>query len=130
MRAGVRYRFLLVSAAAFGLDALIAIWLRTEFGWAVWTAAAVSFLTVAVAAYPLHEYWTFSREGGRGSARRLAQTVAAACVSLCVRIGVVAGLERAWEPDALLAAGYLLAGAACSLTANYVFSRIWVFRGA
>jgi len=130
MRSGFRYRFVLVSAAAFGLDALIAIGLRTQLGWPVWTSAAVSFLTVAILAYPLHEYWTFSREGGGGSARRLAQTVAASCVSLCVRIGVVAGLEVAHEPGALLAAGYLLAGAACSLAANYLFSRMWVFRGA
>ncbi len=130
MRSGVPYRFVLVSAAAFGLDAMIALALRTQAGWPVWLAAAASFLIVAVLAYPLHEYWSFARQGAGRSGRRLARTVAAACASLSARVAVVALLEAAHEPDVALAAVYLLCGALVSLTLNYAISKAWVFRAA
>jgi putative flippase GtrA len=130
MRAGAPFRFVLVSAAAFGLDAMLAIWLRSEAGWPVWLAAAVSFMTVAVLAYPLHEYWTFSRERGGGSARRLVRTLVASAVALSARTAVIAILETVHEPDLYMAAAYLLAGALASLSLNYAASRAWVFRTA
>lgn len=130
MRSGAPFRFVLVSAAAFGLDAMLALWLRAEAGWPVWLAAAASFMAVAALAYPLHEYWTFARERAGGSARRLARTLAASAAALSVRAGVIATLEAVHEPGLYLAAAYLLAGALASLTLNYAVSRAWVFRSA
>ena len=90
--------------------------------------AAMSFAAVGVAAYFVHEHWTFQRVESRSSAKRLSQNLISTAIAASVRVGVIAGLEAVHEPTALPFAGaYIAIGAAASLSVNYLINRYWVF---
>jgi putative flippase GtrA len=120
-------RFLVVSAAAFCVDLVLALATFKLLGVPVWVAAAIAYGVVASAFYFVHEHWTFAHPASRNSARRLVQTVVSACISLGGRIGLIRLLEVWHEPHLLGAAGYIWVGAIVSLVINYGLSRFWVF---
>jgi putative flippase GtrA len=120
-------RFLIVSAAAFCLDLALALATFKLLKIPVWLAAAIAYGVVASAFYFVHEHWTFAHPSSRNSARRLAQTVVSAGISLAGRVGLIRLLEVWHEPHMLGAAGYIWLGAIMSLMINYTLSRFWVF---
>lgn len=123
-------RFFLASLAAFTLDLALALVLREAFGLSVTLSAAISFVTVAGATYFVHEYWTFARSESRTSAGRLTRNLISNGVAFTTRISLIAIIETIHQPEStLLAAAYVAAGAAASLTVNYLLNRFWVFSG-
>ncbi|MBI1360760.1 MAG: hypothetical protein GC155_10835 [Alphaproteobacteria bacterium] len=120
-------RFLVVSAAAFGVDVALALAGRRIFDVPVWLAAAIAYGIVSSAFYFVHEHWTFARPNSRTSARRMIQTVISSALSMVGRIGLIALLEAWHEPGLVGAASYIWLGAMVSLMINYTLSRFWVF---
>ncbi|HVY87535.1 MAG TPA: GtrA family protein [Hyphomonadaceae bacterium] len=125
----IRMRFLAVSAVAFLVDVALALGLMSWLHWSVTPAAAVAYLLTALIFYFVHEYWSFARKGSRADAGRLVRNLAANAVAFVIRIGVIAGLERLYEPgeQVLLVSLYIGAGAAASVAVNYLLNRFWVF---
>jgi putative flippase GtrA len=122
------FRFLIVSAAAFCIDAVLALAIHHFFRhvpW--WLAAGIAYAVVSAAFYFVHEHWTFQRAGSRNSAWRIAQTVATSLISMGGRIGVIYLLEAWREPGMVGATAYIWLGAMVSLLINYTLSRFWVF---
>lgn len=121
-------RFLVASIGAFAADLTLALLLREVFHLSVTLSAAISFIVVWFSAYFVHEYWTFKRAGSRASAGRLTRNLVANGAALTTRVIVVFALETIHSPDStVLAAFYVIAGAGCSLTVNYILNRFWVF---
>jgi len=120
-------RFLAVSLAAFAIDVMLVLALRTWLGLSVTASAAIAFAAVGSVAYLAHEHWTFRRVGARASARRWLQTLVSLGLAFCVRVGVIAALEAVRAPDLAITPVYVGAGAGASLCVNYLLSRFWVF---
>lgn len=121
-------RFLVVTVLGVVIDLAIAVALHTWAGVPLWLAAATGFTLAASANYVIHQTWSFS--GGRGSlsARRAALYGGVALVTLAVRVGIVAGLERA-VPGAWPLV-ILVAGAGGSFFLNFCLSKYVVFAAA
>ncbi len=120
-------RYLIAVVGAFGLDVLLAMMLREAAGLPVWLAAGTSFIIVGAGAYFVHEHWTFKRPESRASAKRFVRNMAALAAAFLARVGVIAGMETIHDPEALLAAVYIIVGAGVSLTVNFTLNRFWVF---
>ncbi len=121
-------RFLVTSIGAFAADLTLALLLREVFYPSVTLSAAISFIVVWFTAYFVHEYWTFKRAESRASAGRLTRNLVANGAALTTRVIVIFALEAIHAPEAtFIAACYVIAGAGCSLTVNYVLNRFWVF---
>lgn len=120
-------RYLIVAVGAFLLDLLLAMLLREAGGLPVWLAAGVSFIVVGVGAYFVHEHWTFRRAESRTSAGRFARNMAALAAAFAARVSLIAAMEAIHDPEALLAAAYIVVGAGVSLTVNFLLNRFWVF---
>lgn len=125
---GAPLRYLVAVIGAFALDLLLAMILREAAGLPVWLAAGTSFIIVGVSAYFVHEHWTFKRPESHASAGRFARNMAALAAAFLARVGVIAGMEAVHDPEALLAAIYIVVGAGVSLTVNFTLNRFWVFR--
>lgn len=121
------FRFLIVSAAAFCIDLVLALAAHRLFHIPVWLAAGIAYAVVSAAFYFVHEHWTFERAGSRNSAWRMTQTVVTSIVSMGGRIGVIYLLEAWREPGIVGATAYIWLGAMISLMINYTLSRFWVF---
>lgn len=122
-------RFLIVSVVALAADLVLALALREELHLSVTIAAAISFVVVWFGAYFVHEYWTFQHAQSGVSAGRLARNLFASGAALACRVAVVFMLETLHAPEsAILAGGYVIAGAGASFTTNYLLNRFWVFR--
>lgn len=123
-------RFFIVSVGAFLTDIALALTLRELFGLSVTLSAAIGFVTAWIGSYLGHEYWTFRGEGGGASAGRLARNLASNGAALATRLAVIFTLEAIHAPEATwLAGAYILVGAGCSFTVNYLLNRFWVFSG-
>jgi putative flippase GtrA len=120
-------RFLLVSAAAFCVDLVLALALHRLTHIPVWLAAGLAYGVVSAAFYFVHEHWTFARAGSRNSAWRMTQTVISSVISVSGRIGLIYLLEAWREPGLVGATAYIWLGAMVSLMINYTLSRFWVF---
>jgi putative flippase GtrA len=122
-------RFFAVSVAAFLIDFTLALVLREVFTLRVSVAAVISFIVVWISTYFAHEYWTFKRTDSKAHAGRLTRNLLSNMAALTTRFTVIFLLELVHpHPATLLAAGYLLAGAGCSFTLNYILNRFWVFK--
>jgi putative flippase GtrA len=121
-------RFFVVTVLGVIIDLAIAFALHTFAGVPLWLAAAIGFTLAASANYVIHQTWSFG--GGRDSlsARRAALYGGVALVTLAVRVGIVAGLERA-VPGAWPLA-ILIAGAGGSFFVNFGLSKFVVFAAA
>jgi putative flippase GtrA len=119
-------RFFAVTVLGVILDLAIAFALHQWAGVPLWLAAATGFGIAAGANYVTHQTWSFRT--GPLSARRAALYGATALVTLAVRIGTVAALDRllpgAW-PLAIL-----VAGAGASFGVNFALSKWVVFAPA
>jgi putative flippase GtrA len=123
-------RFFLVSVAAFFADLALALTLREVVGRSVTQSAAIGFVAAWFGSYLGHEYWTFRGQGSRASAGRLARNLASNGAALATRLAIIFTLESLHTPAAAwLAAAYLIFGAGCSFTVNYLLNRFWVFSG-
>ena len=118
-------RFFAVTVLGVILDLAIAFALHHWTGVPLWLAAATGFTLAAAANYVIHQTWSFG--GGRGSlsARRAALYGGVALVTLAVRVGIVALLERMWPGAWPLA--ILVAGAGGSFFVNFGLSKFVVF---
>lgn len=122
-------RYLAASIVGFLLDMVFALTLREVLGIPVAAAAAISFVTIGVCLYMVHEYWTFAGSDSRATPGRMGRNFLAQSAALATRITIIAILEAIHDPGTALAAAYILAGAGCSLTVNFLLNRFWVFRG-
>jgi putative flippase GtrA len=120
-------RFLAVSVLGLVLDLGLAWLLAVKVGLALSAAAAIGFLAAAVFNYLMHEIWTFRTGVVQVSARRGGLYALALGVTLVVRVGTVALLERMWLVEGREFA-VLLAATGLSFLANYMLSRNVVFR--
>lgn len=118
-------RFFAVTVLGLAIDLAIAFALNAGFGVPLWLAAAIGFILAAGANYAIHQTWSF-RTGPRSlSARRAALYGGAALVTLAVRAGIVAALDRALADD--LALPILICGAGGSFLVNFALSKFVVF---
>lgn len=118
-------RFFAVTVLGVILDLAIAFALHTWAGVPLWLAAATGFTLAAAANYIIHQTWSFQRGPRSLSARRAVLYGGVALVTLGVRVGIVALLDRliagAW-PLAIL-----VAGAGGSFCVNFALSKFVVF---
>ena len=119
-------RFFAVTVLGLILDLAIAYALHGWAGAPLWLAAAIGFAIASGANYVIHQTWSFRT--GALSARRAALYGGVALVTLALRVGIVALLERAL-PDAWPLA-ILVAGAGGSFCVNFVLSKWMVFAPA
>jgi putative flippase GtrA len=116
-------RFFAVTVLGVILDLAIAFALHQWAGVPLWLAAATGFALAAAANYVIHQTWSF--RSGPLSLRRAGLYAGVALVTLAVRVGIVALLDRliagAW-PLAIL-----VAGAGGSFCVNFVLSKRIVF---
>jgi len=108
------------------LDLAIAYGLHQWAGVPLWLAAATGFALAATANYVIHQTWSFRT--GPLSAKRATLYAGVALVTLAVRVGIVAALERALPGAWPLA--ILVAGAGGSFGVNFVLSKWIVFAPA
>lgn len=116
-------RFFAVTVLGVILDLAIAFALHQWAGVPLWLAAAIGFGIAAGANYVIHQTWSF--RSGPLSARRAALYAGVALVTLAVRVGIVALLDRALPGAWPLA--ILVAGAGGSFCVNFVLSKWVVF---
>ena len=118
-------RFFVVTVLGVVLDLAIALALHTYAGAPLWLAAATGFALAAGVNYVIHQSWSFGGGLASLSARRAALYGAVALLTLAVRVGIVAALDRlvpgAWP---LL---ILVAGAGGSFFVNFALSKFVVF---
>lgn len=131
--AGEILRFGLVSVAGLGIDLALAWGLAALAGVPLTLAAAAGFCAAAVLNYLLHEYWTFRDGAPQPSFGRALRYLGALALTLAVRLAAVAVLARlagaaAAAPGPQLA--ILLAATGLSFVANYLASKVLVFRPA
>lgn len=116
-------RFLAVTVLGVILDLAIAFSLHAYAGLPLWLAAASGFAIAAGANYVIHQTWSF--RSGPLSMKRAGLYAGVALVTLAVRVGIVALLERALPGAWPLA--ILVAGAGGSFCVNFVLSKWVVF---
>jgi putative flippase GtrA len=116
-------RFFAVTVLGVILDLAIAYALHRWAGVPLWLAAATGFTLAAGANYVIHQTWSFRT--GPLSAKRASLYAGVALVTLAVRVGVVAALERALPGAWPLA--ILVAGAGGSFGVNFALSKWIVF---
>lgn len=116
-------RFFAVTVLGVILDLAIAFALHRWAGVPLWLAAATGFAIAAGVNYVIHQVWSF--RSGPLSLRRAGLYAGVALVTLAVRVGIVALLERA-VPGAWPLA-ILVAGAGGSFCVNFVLSKWVVF---
>lgn len=118
-------RFFAVTVLGVILDLSIAFALHTWAGVPLWLAAATGFTLAAAVNYVIHQSWSFGGGLASLSARRAVLYGGVALVTLGVRVGIVALLDRliagAW-PLAIL-----VAGAGGSFFVNFALSKFVVF---
>lgn len=118
-------RFFAVTVLGVILDLTIAFALHTWAGVPLWLAAATGFTLAAAANYVIHQSWSFGGGLASLSAWRAVLYGGVALVTLGVRVGIVALLDRliagAW-PLAIL-----IAGAGGSFFVNFALSKFVVF---
>lgn len=121
-------RFFVVTVLGVIIDLAIAFALHSFAGVPLWLAAAIGFTLAAATNYVIHQAWSFG--GGRDSlsARRAALYGGVALVTLAVRVGIVAALERAVPGTWPLV--ILVAGAGGSFFVNFGLSKYVVFPAA
>ena len=121
-------RFFVVTVLGVILDLTIAVALHRWAGVPLWLAAATGFSLAAGANYVIHQSWSFGGGTASLSARRAVLYGGVAMVTLGVRVGIVALLDRliagAW-PLAIL-----VAGAGGSFCVNFALSKFLVFTPA
>jgi len=125
-RTGIR--FALASIAALGLDAVLTLSLSYATPLSLTASAAVGFLTVGIAFYFVHEFWTFRRPASGVSLKRLLGNLGALLAAFSSRVGTIGLLETAIPPAWWMEPGYFAAGAGVSFTVNYLLNRLIVFR--
>jgi putative flippase GtrA len=116
-------RFFAVTVLGVVIDLAIAFALHTGFGVPLWIAAAIGFTLAASANYVIHQTWSF--RSGPLSLRRAGAYALVALVTLAVRVGIVAQLDRVLAGDYPLA--ILIGGAGGSFIVNFVLSKWIVF---
>lgn len=116
-------RFFAVTVLGVILDLAIAFALHQWAGVPLWLAAATGFAIAAGANYVIHQVWSF--RSGPLSLKRAGLYAGVALVTLAVRVGIVAALERALPGAWPL--GILVAGAGGSFCVNFVLSKWVVF---
>lgn len=116
-------RFFAVTVLGVILDLAIAFALHQWAGVPLWLAAASGFAVAASANYVIHQTWSFRT--GPLSAKRATLYAGVALVTLAVRVGIVAALERALPGAWPLV--ILVAGAGGSFCVNFVLSKWIVF---
>mgnify|MGYP002779439808 FL=1 len=116
-------RFFAVTVLGVILDLAIAFALHQWAGVPLWLAAATGFAIAAGANYVIHQTWSF--RSGPPSLKRAGLYAGVALVTLAVRVGIVAALERALPGAWPLA--ILVAGAGGSFCVNFVLSKWVVF---
>lgn len=116
-------RFFAVTVLGVILDLAMAFALHHWAGVSMWLAAATGFTLAAGLNYAIHQTWSF--RSGPLSARRAALYGGVALVTLAVRVGIVAALERALPGVWPLA--ILIGGAGGSFVVNFVLSKWFVF---
>lgn len=116
-------RFFAVTVLGVILDLAIAFALHHWAGVPLWLAAASGFAVAASANYVIHQTWSFRT--GSLSAKRATLYAGVALVTLAVRVGIVALLDRALPGAWPLA--ILVAGAGGSFCVNFVLSKWVVF---
>jgi putative flippase GtrA len=120
---GEMIRFFAVTVLGVILDLAIAFALHKWAGLPLWLAAAIGFTLAASLNYVIHQTWSF--RSGPLSLRRAGLYALVALVTLAVRVGIVAQLDRllpgAW-PLAIL-----VCGAGASFVVNFVLSKWGVF---
>lgn len=116
-------RFFAVTVLGVILDLAIAFALHTYAGVPLWLAAATGFALAAAANYVIHQTWSFRT--GPLSIRRAGLYAGVALVTLGVRVGIVALLERALPGVWPLA--ILVFGAGGSFGVNFALSKWLVF---
>jgi putative flippase GtrA len=121
-------RFFAVTVLGVVIDLAIALALHSALGVPLWLAAAIGFTLAASANYVIHQTWSFQSGPRSLSARRAVLYGGVAFVTLGVRVGIVALLDRlvaeAW-PLAIL-----VAGAGGSFCVNFALSKFLVFTPA
>jgi putative flippase GtrA len=118
-------RFFAVTVLGVILDLAIAFALHQWAGVPLWLSAACGFTLAAAANYVIHQSWSFGGGLGSLSARRAVLYAGVALVTLAVRVGIVALLDRALPGAWPLA--ILVAGAGGSFCVNFVLSKWVVF---
>lgn len=116
-------RFFAVTVLGVILDLAIAYALHQWAGVPLWLAAATGFAVAAAVNYVIHQTWSF--RSGPLSLRRATLYAGVALVTLAVRVGIVAALERALPGAWPLAV--LVAGAGGSFCVNFGLSKWVVF---
>ncbi|WP_285712495.1 GtrA family protein [Erythrobacter oryzae] len=116
-------RFFAVTVLGVILDLAIAFALHQWAGVPLWLAAATGFAIAAGTNYVIHQTWSF--RSGPLSLRRAGLYAGVALVTLAVRVGIVALLDRALPGAWPLA--ILVAGAGGSFCVNFVLSKWIVF---
>ena len=119
-------RFFAVTVMGVILDLAIAFVLHQWAGVPLWLAAAIGFTLAASANYIIHQTWSF--RSGPLSVRRAGLYALVALVTLAVRVGIVALLDRALPATWPLA--ILIAGAGGSFCVNFGLSKWLVFAPA
>jgi len=121
-------RYFAASLIALVADYALTMCVYTLAGIDLSSASAISFVTVGLLFYLVHEFWTFREDGSRFSAKRMVANMGVLCVAGAVRVAIIAALELARSPEGLWVSLYFAAGVAGSFTTNYVLNRYFVFR--
>lgn len=116
-------RFFAVTVLGVILDLAIAFALHHWAGVPLWLAAATGFALAAGTNYVIHQTWSF--RSGPLSLKRAGLYAGVALVTLAVRVGIVALLDRLIAGTWPLA--ILVAGAGGSFCVNFALSKWVVF---
>jgi putative flippase GtrA len=122
---GVRYA--IAAVAALCVDFALTLTLHAFTPLPLYACAAISFVTIGIGFYFIHEFWTFRAEGSRASAARLSRNLLVLGCAFLARISTIATLEFVHPPEGILAMVYFGVGAGLSFTINYLVNRAWVF---
>ncbi|MEM9225418.1 MAG: GtrA family protein [Pseudomonadota bacterium] len=121
-------RYAAASVAALLIDLVLTMSLRGLTDLSLTLSAAIAFITVGIAFYFVHEFWTFKRAGSAWSPVRMAKNMAVLACGFTGRVGVIGLLEWFHAPGFWLGFIYFGAGVGVSFTINYLANKHLVFQ--
>lgn len=120
------WRFALVGALGFAVDALVLTWL-VRVGWGVYESRWLSFALAVTVTWGLNRRFTFAQRAARNRSREYGRYVAVQGLGALINLGVYAVVLMVWPAFAAWPALALAAGSAVSMVFNFIGARYFAY---